>query len=562
MRPTTMITLLLLAGASSAQEYTVEVPHTVLETVGDLLPEQSSAGAAFVSGSYSPNLLLEQEATVDIVFLWEGAGYRNSLGWFTYEQHLDGSVSVLESALIIADASFPSQGFLQTGDAFTLKDTSGAARIFSAGERVGFFLVSDGWNMEPLIQDFTSGDIPSSDPLVNASFGRGCYTSLDKLNPESGGGAADLGRHLAMLWMPGETGFLDGDEYLLSGFEDLRRDKPGCDNDFNDLVFIVDASPIEAIANTPAFHFVPDDPDGDGIAGISDHVPNDPLRAFLSRVPSTSERVIGCEDRYPWIGDADFNDLVLAYHLETVTDASGDVVDLLLTLHLAARGASYDHSVGWHLPGLPSNAQGAISIERFYSDDAQTHEVEPSRDLQSVIHQGQRRIPDLFASTQAALQPTPGNSLTNTSASGVDRPAASVRVLISFESPISPGVLGQAPYDLYFAIEHGDELWDVHMPGIPGFSDRTGYLPDESGTDSFLDDDGNPWMLEFTNDWRFPLEQVPVWSAYPEFSSWVDSEGSLYKDWHASPAEGNGIVSEAILGYVPARVWSVALPQQ
>lgn len=551
----------LLAGPSAAQDFFVDVPQAVLTTVGDLLPEQSSAGAAFVSGSYSPNLVFDQDATVDVIFVWEGAGYRNTLGWFSFVEETDGSVTVIESNLIIPDASFPPQGSLATGSAYTLRDTFGVARVFTSGERVGFFVVADGWSLEPLVQDFVSGSIPSSDPAINAGFGRGCYTSLDKLNPEYQGGASELARHLAMLWLPAEPGFLDDEAFLLSGFEDLRRDSPGCDNDFNDLVFLVDASPIEAIDQTPAFNFSPGDPDGDGVIGISDHYPSDGDRAFLTRMPANSERVVACEDRYPWIGDADFNDLVLAYHIETVSNAAGGITDLLLTLHLVARGATYEHSVGWHLPGLPASTTGSLSIERFLSDDAGTHQVEPVRTIQQLVTQDKRRIPDLFPLTSVALPPPPGNLLTNTYTGKIDRPAASVRVHLRFDQPIAPAVLGTQPYDLYFSIHHGEELWDVHFPGYPGFPERTGYLPDETSPLSFLDDSGNPWMVELATNWQFPMEQVAIWNAYPSFVPWAESEGEEATDWYAQPELGQGLVSEKLLDYVPSRVWNVGLPQ-
>lgn len=555
-----VLVALLGAPGGLTQDYSLTVPSSLMTTVGDLLPEASSAGAAFVSGTYSPNLVIEQNATVDVVFLWEGAGYRNTLGWFTYQDNPDGSVTIGESALILPNASFPPQGNLYTGAGCHLRDTAGNIRTFVPGERVGFFLVADGWGLEPLVQDFTSGSIPSNDPQVNAGFGRGCYTSLDKLNPEVTGGALELARHLAMIWMPGETGFLNGEAFLLSGFEDLRRDAPGCDNDFNDLVFLVDATPIQAIRTTPAFNYLPGDPDGDLVIGVADHYPNDPTRAFVSRLPPTSERVIGCEDRYPWIGDADYNDVVLAYHLDTVTDRDGRVKDLMLTMHLVARGATYEHRVGWHIPGLPSDATGTVSIERIASDPATPPVVEPLRQLAEVIGTQQRRVPDLFPLTSVSLPAPPGNLLTNTYNVAIDRPAASVRVRMTFDSPVDPAVLGTAPYDVYVAVLHDDEEWDIHMPGYQGFPERPGYLPAASGPGAFLDEDGNPWMLQLATNWRFPMERIPIWAAYPSFSEWVASAGSQSSDWYLNPSTIPGRLGLPLLDYVPTRTWSVELP--
>ena len=48
----------------------VEIPSSVLTTVGDILPESSNAGAAYVSESYSPNLVVTEACNVFVTFVW------------------------------------------------------------------------------------------------------------------------------------------------------------------------------------------------------------------------------------------------------------------------------------------------------------------------------------------------------------------------------------------------------------------------------------------------------------------------------------------------------------
>ncbi|MHC4377025.1 MAG: LruC domain-containing protein [Planctomycetota bacterium] len=558
--PLAGVALGLLVNPLAAQDTFNPVPQSVVDTIGYLLPEKSNAGAAFLSESYSPNLVISELANVEVTFLWEGAGYRNSLGWFTYADNPDGSVEILSSSLLIPDASFPPQGNTFSGDTFFLKNPDGTQRLFEPGEKVAFFLVADGWNMEPLIQgwDAENPQIPSSEPAENLGFGRGCFTTLNKLNPENLYGAAEEARHLAMIWMPAVSGFMGGEPYLLCGFEDILR-TANSDNDFNDLVFVVSASPIEALDETEAFSFEPGDPDGDGIEGVDDHYPSDTSRSFRLRIPSSGFRVAGFEDRYPWIGDADYNDAVVAWYVEQVTDSQGRVKDLCMTAHLVARGATYDHRLGLRLGGLPSWATGNYQVERFTSGDPGDYQLEQQGSLQSLIQSQDKRV-TLFESTTVALPPPIGNLLTNTYTGSIDRPAASVRVRYSFEQPIAAAYLGAAPYDLFLSIVHDDELWDVHFPGKPGFSERPGYLPDESGPDSFLDDQGNPWAVEIPMDWRFPLEQVAIWNGYPQFLTWASSEGAEAANWYQYPTSLGGLLSEPLFEYVPERDWSLSLP--
>ena len=543
-----------------AQDGFVSIPQSVMNTIGTLLPETSNAGAAYISQTYSPNIEVKDLASISVTFVWEGAGYRNSLGYFTYEEQPDGSVDILSSNLLIPDASFPSVGSAVIGDTYDLRDETGAVRFFQPGEKVGFFVVADGWNREPLIKawDPAAVAIPSNDPLVNATFGRGCYTTIDKLNYEFAQGSLAESRHVAMIWMQ-DPNFQGGDPFLITGFEDLLRTGRS-DDDFNDLLFIVQATPYTAIEDTPAFVYGAGDPDGDGISGVNDHYPNDPTRAFVTRLPSNGEHTLGFEDQYPNLGDADYNDVVLAYHYELVSDASGDVKDLQLTAHFVARGAGYDHSIGLHLPGLPDDATGTVDVQRFLSDDQGTVQLEPTRSLAEVIGQDGRRVDDLIVSTRDALPSLLFGTFTNTQSATIDRTAASVRLLMSFDEAIDPEVLGTAPYDLYVSVLRGGEAWDVHMPGFPGFDDRPAHLPVEEGAESFLDDQGRPWLFAIPTSWRFPMEHVRVWEAYPSFQDWASSAGQSFTSWYDDPTSQTGLLGFDLTQYIPIRNWSVELP--
>ena len=547
----------LLLAACPPQDSYLNVPSSLMNEIGQVLPERSNAGAGFVTDTYSPNIIVSAPATLQVVFLWEGAGYRNSLGYFTYEELPDGSVTILDSDLLIADASFPSAGNAQTGDVYDLRAPDGTPRVFQSGERVGFFVVADGWNREPRIRNWSSETtgIPSTDFAENATTGRGCYTTLNSLNPERATGAVDASRHVAMLWFPPVPGFLGDTPFLVTGFEDLDR-RTNSDDDFNDLVFLVTGTPIESIETTQAFNYEPGDPDNDGVSGTADHFPDDPERAFVTRWPASGVTAYSLEDQYPGLGDADFNDAVIGTSFEIVSNADGDVKDVMVTGHLVARGAGYDHAVGLHLPGIPLETTGVLEIERVLSgDEPMTLPVE-SRALSSVIQEGRRF--DLFESTRNALPPIAGATFTNTQFEGIDRPAASARARLTFDQAIDPVQLGPPPFDIYFAVLHGEERWDVHLPGVQGFADRPAHLPVESGELAFVRE-GRPWMIEVPTSWRFPREQVRIWEAYPRYNEWANSGGTLRRDWYRHPSSSPSRLGLEFADYVPNREWSLLL---
>lgn len=248
----------------------ITIDQAVMETIDRQLPEAQAVGAEFLDEAYSPNLRINQQAQVGISFITEGAGYRNSVGYFTYTDNAfdgltfgaidtDGSGNIsareIESLagvgtvdIIFGNASggggwAGSGGSLQTGDTAVLGGgtvsqtadgiTMSGGTVFEAGTNVGFFLAANAWNGSG-VNGWDNGQDPAT------------YWTLDFLNPENDATAefSDVSRstrHVAMLGIA-ET------EQVIMGFEDLNRNSG--DNDFNDAVFIVHSDPLGSLAGS------------------------------------------------------------------------------------------------------------------------------------------------------------------------------------------------------------------------------------------------------------------------------------------------------------------------
>ncbi|EAR62020.1 DUF4114 domain-containing protein [Neptuniibacter caesariensis] len=243
----------------------IDINPDLLNEISLALPERQDVNQAFLSNEYSPNIILQEDAHVSVTFLDEGAGYRNSLGYFTYEASTfenisfgqidaDGSghigiselqnISGVNTGMIFNNASESGGGgSLLAGDTVTLTgadivnvdgdhfDMTGGTR-FEAGTNVGFFLLQNAWDGSQV----KGWDYTSQDPLA-------MYT-LDFLNPENNFAAtldnsATYSRHVAMM------NSISGDNEIILGFEDLVR--PQGDNDFNDAVFLVRTDPVTSL---------------------------------------------------------------------------------------------------------------------------------------------------------------------------------------------------------------------------------------------------------------------------------------------------------------------------
>jgi LruC domain-containing protein len=549
---------------------TISVPSSVVSFLGTVFPESSAVGTSFLSPTFNPNLLVSETATVKVTFLWEGAGYKNSFGYFTYEES-GGSIQIIDRQLVFPNASFADAskgwggGQLVTGDTVTLPDSSGAPRVFAPGTRIGFFLVSNGWSSTLPWWDASAPTVPTLSPATNASVVSGAYTTIDELNPEVNVGRSDVSRHVAMVRVAGTPGFIGGEDYIVIGMEDLRRSS-GADNDFNDVMFMVRSTPEAAIQQTPLPSVNPssNDPDGDGVGGLSDYFPDDPARAFVTRTPPVGYDSLVFEDLYPSVGDKDYNDVVLQSVIEQVKDAAGGLREIVATYHLVARGARLDHSFGLVIEGVPAQTTGSVQIERFSSGDAQSGEgpaplagyLRPDQDGVITL-----RIDDLVPSTLAALPSQ--QAYANTLTSIADIPPASVRLRVIFDTPVSVLAVAAPPFDPHLRIKREQGLFDVHLPGRKGLPGRPAVLPAEQGAMSFLDDNGFPWVLQVPSNFRYPLEKVPIEAAsavdcaYPNFATWRSSQGVQKTDWYKTPTLTGNRVSAPLNEGARSRPWTV-----
>jgi LruC domain-containing protein len=530
----------------------VAIPDAVYDVVSTVFPERSSIGAGFLSDVYSPNLVVTEPAHVMATFVHEGASYRNALGYFTYSS--DGAkVTVHDAQLVFPNASYadPNLGWgggkLVPGDTVTLRDASGAVRLFEPGTRIGFFLVAGGWQSSTgTVAGWNSQapKLPFLDPSSNATVANGVFTTLDELNPEVSTGNAAKARHVAMVRINAIEGFLGNEDFFLTGFEDQRRDKSS-DNDFNDLIVIINADPPSAIENTnvQSYDDGDPDPDGDGVEGLQDLFPKDPERAFVVRTPATGYQTIAFEDNYPSVGDADYNDVVVQFAIEEVLSATGQVKDLAGTWHLVARGARHDHLFGLSIPNVPATATGFLSIERFASDGTQ---VEPETLGMHLFRKWDLdglptlRVDSIFPSTMAALSGEGASNHTNTLAPQPGVNPASARFILTFDTAIDRAPLGVAPFDPFIQVKHEDGNYDVHLPGKQPFADRPAHLPTETEAfTTFVDQDFFPWAMLVPYDWRYPLEGVHITDAYLPFATWRSSLGQLATDWYKQPSESS-----------------------
>ncbi len=213
-----VIAILFLIALSCKKENIDEVPpnitivkpvENVVDSLRVYLPESTNIlldNPGLVSDTVQKNIVLTKESNVYVTFIDEGADYKNTLCWYSYNK----SNPPLKADDIKGTVLFPNiskkgeGGQLEAG--YTLQ--LGTVK-FPAGTVIGFYLIINGWN---------NGTIDYSKPFY--------YTNYN---------FNQSGKQQNILFKNKYSG------YLIEGFEDmdLTNTLDPSDKDYNDILFAV-----------------------------------------------------------------------------------------------------------------------------------------------------------------------------------------------------------------------------------------------------------------------------------------------------------------------------------
>lgn len=199
-------------GTPDGMEEDIEVCSELLPNIyANVLPERENALTAhpeYFNGTVK-DLHISEETELYLTFIDEGAGYKNVLGYYTYQEgNPPTSVDQLDKIVIFPNASAQgSGGQLVRGNTMRLLGT------FQPGTVVGFFVIANGWR--------------------NGSITDGYYTQHTDIDFNLSG------RQQSIIFYDQTC------NSTVIAFEDITV--PNGDNDFNDAIFEITASNPSAL---------------------------------------------------------------------------------------------------------------------------------------------------------------------------------------------------------------------------------------------------------------------------------------------------------------------------
>lgn len=268
------------------------------------------------------------------------------------------------------------------------------------------------------------------------------------------------------------------------------------------------------------------DTDNDGVPDDLDDFPEDPERAFRSWYPGENTfSTLAFEDLWPGLGDFDFNDAVIEFQYEIITNASNEIVDLIGRFRLMAAGASFDNGFGVSIPVAPSHVAsvtGGILQGNTFNLEANgtesghnDHTVIIVFDAINTIYEGE------FINT------VPENPYIETDI---------VTVSVYFSDPVAN--FGAAPFNPFIVVdqERGKEVHLIdHAPTELVDMQYFGMWEDDSDPEagSYYKTDANlPWAIEIPVRFDYPIETFDILLTHLKFAEWANSGGTLYQDWY------------------------------
>jgi len=506
------------------------VGEEILNTFLYALPESTNASTAHPEyfPATEPEILIKENAEAFVTFYSEGAGYRNTLGFYTYEgdtgREKPTSIEQLQSHGVII---FPNTSLLHSGGELTY-GTSVSLGQLSAGTKVAFFIVSNGWR----------GD--------KVQYSDWIFSTLSSLNleydEESTKEVPDH-KHVALLWSNVGAGNI-----LLMGFEDILRTHYGCDHDFNDALFSFSTDPMEALSDSNgSFVTAPleQDSDNDGVSDAFDEFINDAQRAYTTHYPSINDTVsILFEDMWPKEGDYDMNDLSVELHIAEVKDSENLVKEILLSSKLKANGAAYKNGFAIQIDTPIENIESATfyvnsqeSSTNVISNDNGTSIVTFFTDAVKEFKKMDDYSTFASSSNTNANCNDPYNRFINVCDNRPIVSSPEFNVTIVLKEPVN---LSSPPYNPFLIVNNGVRNYnEVHLPNHMPTSRANVNLFNTHNDASDLNSSltyktkrDKPWGLLIPTSFSYPLERKNINTVYRHYNDWVQSNGANYYDWY------------------------------
>jgi LruC domain-containing protein len=294
------------------------------------------------------------------------------------------------------------------------------------------------------------------------------------------------------------------------------------------------ADPIQGIdpVNVPLPEYTQVDSDNDDVSDNFDDYPSDPSKAFNNYYPSAnSVGTLAFEDLWPTKGDYDFNDIVIDYNFNQVTNGQNKVVQVRGNIILKAIGASYNNGFGIQLPinsAMVSGVTGTSLQESYISLNSNGTEAGQSKATIIVFDNAYNQLP----------YPGGGATGVNTTEGAPYVQPDTMEVMINLSSPVNLSAIGLPPYNPFLIVDENRSV-EIHLIDNPPTDLADISLLGSGNDDSnpaagryYVTPENLPYAIDIAGPFDYPVEKAKINQAHLRFAPWGESSGAVYYDWY------------------------------
>jgi LruC domain-containing protein len=286
------------------------------------------------------------------------------------------------------------------------------------------------------------------------------------------------------------------------------------------------------------------DTDEDGVPDEEDNFPSNAYMAFSTGYPAAGYGTMMFEDLWPGRGDYDFNDLVLNYHYDVVSDADDNVVEVRYSFVTRAIGGSLRNGFAFQLDGIP--ASSVDEVVRVGTSKVSGITYATFNDNGTEANQTNANI-IVFKDAFDLLPRSSGFAFINVEAGAPDVGTDTTEIIVKFSSngvrpegstAISITNFTHAVFNPYLIVGQ-DRGKEVHKPNrVPSSRVNNSYFGQHQDNSNpaqsiyYRTSTGLPWVLDVTESVPYATEKTDFTEAFVNFAQWATSGGASYTDWY------------------------------
>ena len=248
--------------------------------------------------------------------------------------------------------------------------------------------------------------------------------------------------------------------------------------------------------------------------------------------PALGPGTLAFEDLWPGKGDYDFNDMVIDYQFEIISNPSNYVEQVIGTFVLKAFGASFENGFGFQLSDAidPSDVTvtGYQLTENIATLDGNGTEAGQSKPTIIVFDNAFAHMP----------HPGIGIGVNTTPEAPYVQPVTFTINMQFVPNTISFNDLDIANFNP-FLIVNKVRNHEVHLPYYPptDLADMSLFGQWEDASDPatgkyYVTATNLPWAINIYESFDYPIEKQDILQVHLKFAEWATSGGVQFPDWY------------------------------